>query len=50
MRFNSDWGGYSSDFGNTQSVDTHAWADPRDGMGHSAAVKVGPWSVVILSQ
>ena len=50
VRFNSDWNGYSPDFGNYPSFDT--WADPGspDGMPYSASVGVGPYSAVILSQ
>jgi len=50
VRFNSDWSGYASDFGNTLTVDTDANGAPRDGMGQSANVTIGPYSVVILSQ
>ena len=49
-RFNSDWSGYSGDFGNTQSFDSEAWADPRDGMPCQGRVTVGPYSAVIFSQ
>jgi 1,4-alpha-glucan branching enzyme len=50
VRFNSDWQGYSPDFGNTPSFDATASAIPLDGMPFSAAVALGPCSVVILSQ
>ena len=50
VRFNSDWRGYSADFGNTPSLDTDADAIPLDGMPHSAALALGPYSVLILSQ
>ncbi len=50
VRFNSDWQGYSPDFGNTPSFDAPASAIPRDGMPFSAAVALGPYWVVILSQ
>jgi 1,4-alpha-glucan branching enzyme len=50
VRFNSDWQGYSDDFGNTPSFDTNGDATPRDGMQRSAAVALGAYSVVILSQ
>jgi 1,4-alpha-glucan branching enzyme len=43
VRFNSDWQGYSADFGNTPSFDANAEAG-------SVAVALGPYSVVILSQ
>lgn len=50
VRFNSDWNGYSSDFSNTFSYDTEAVGTPRDGMGCSANVALGPYGVVVLSQ
>jgi 1,4-alpha-glucan branching enzyme len=50
VRFNSDWSGYSSDFANTNSLDTDANGAPKDGMGQSANITVGAYSVVILSQ
>jgi 1,4-alpha-glucan branching enzyme len=50
VRFNSDWNGYSPDFGNHSSFDT--WTNPGspDGMPYSASVGLGPYSTVILSQ
>ncbi|MFL6248000.1 MAG: alpha-amylase family glycosyl hydrolase [Thermoanaerobaculia bacterium] len=50
VRFNSDWQGYSPDFGNAPSFDASAEEIPRDGMPFSAAFALGPYSVVILSQ
>jgi 1,4-alpha-glucan branching enzyme len=50
VRFNSDWQGYSDDFGNTPSFDTQAQPAPADGMPFSVAVALGPYSVLILSQ
>lgn len=50
VRFNSDWNGYSSNFANTPTFDTDANGAPKDGMGQSANVTVGAYSVVILSQ
>jgi 1,4-alpha-glucan branching enzyme len=50
VRFNSDWNGYSSDFGNHQSLDTWANAGSRDGMPCSASVGLGAYSTVVLSQ
>jgi 1,4-alpha-glucan branching enzyme len=50
VRFNSDWQGYSADFGNTPTFDAHAEVLPLDGMPFSAAFALGPYSVVILSQ
>jgi 1,4-alpha-glucan branching enzyme len=50
VRFNSDWNGYSPDFGNHVSLDT--WADfgPQDGMPFHASLGLGPYSALILSQ
>ena len=50
VRFNSDWNGYSSDFGNFYSPDVTAESVPRDGLGHSGIIKIAPYSVLILSQ
>lgn len=50
VRFNSDWSGYSPDFANTPTFDTDANGAPKDGMGQSANVTIGAYSVVILSQ
>ncbi|EYF05207.1 alpha-amylase family glycosyl hydrolase [Chondromyces apiculatus] len=50
VRFNSDWNGYSPDFANTTTVDTNANGSGRDGMGQSANITIGAYSVVILSQ
>jgi 1,4-alpha-glucan branching enzyme len=50
VRFNSDWNGYSSDFGNTQTLDTDATGGSQDGMGQSASFQLGPYSAVIFSQ
>jgi 1,4-alpha-glucan branching enzyme len=50
VRFNSDWQGYSADFGNMPSFDENADVDGRDGFAFSVAVALGAYSVVILSQ
>jgi 1,4-alpha-glucan branching enzyme len=50
VRFNSDWQGYSADFGNQLGYDTSAGDGSRDGMPFQANVGVGPYSVLILSQ
>jgi 1,4-alpha-glucan branching enzyme len=50
VRFNSDWQGYSTDFGNQPGYDAVAADGPRDGMPFSAAVGLAPYSVLILSQ
>ncbi len=50
VRFNGDWKGYSPDFDGTPSNDTFASSQPKDGLGYSATIGIGPYSVVILSQ
>jgi len=50
VRFNSDWQGYSSDFGNQPGYDTFAGDGPTDNMPFRASVGLGPYSVLILSQ
>lgn len=50
VRFNSDWDGYSSEFGNHASFDVETFAEPRDGMPFSAGVSIGPYSALILSR
>lgn len=51
VRFNSDYNGYSPDFGNAAVFDTEANGGPLHGMGQSGVVTtVPPYSVVIFSQ
>jgi 1,4-alpha-glucan branching enzyme len=50
VRFNSDWQGYSPDFGNHLSYDTAAHSGTVDNMPCHGNVGVGPYSVIILSQ
>lgn len=50
VRFNSDWQGYSADFGNHLGYDTMAGGDPMDNMPFQANVGIGPYSVLVLSQ
>lgn len=50
VRFNSDWQGYSADFGNHLGYDTAAGSGPMDNMPFQANVGIGPYSVLILSQ
>jgi len=50
VRFNSDWQGYSNDFGGQLGYDTMTSNDPADGMPVQANVGIGPYSVLILSQ
>jgi 1,4-alpha-glucan branching enzyme len=50
VRLNSDWDGYSPDFGNYFSYDTTAQTGAKDGMPSSGNVGVGPYTIVVLSQ
>jgi 1,4-alpha-glucan branching enzyme len=50
VRFNSDWSGYSADFGNHHSYDTTAEPGEWHGMPCGGNVGIGPYSAVILSQ
>lgn len=50
VRFNSDWNGYSPDFGNFRAYDTNAdWGRYQD-MPCSGTIGIGPYSAIILSQ
>jgi 1,4-alpha-glucan branching enzyme len=50
VRFNSDWAGYDSTFGDHFSYDAVAAPGERDGMPYSGNVGIGPYSAIILSQ
>lgn len=50
VRFNSDWNGYSDDFGNYLGYDTVSYRNGKDGMAYSGNVGIGPYSALILSQ
>jgi 1,4-alpha-glucan branching enzyme len=50
VRLNSDWRGYSADFGNHLGCDTTAGGGAVDNMPYQANVGIGPYSVLILSQ
>ena len=50
VRFNSDWNGYSADFGNHFSYDTMAHGPGIHGLRASANIGIGPYSLIILSQ
>ncbi len=50
VRFNSDWNGYSDDFGNFYTPDVASDNISWDGLGYSGVIKIAPYSVVILSQ
>lgn len=50
VRFNSDWQGYSADFGDHFSYHTEARPGKRDGLAFNGSVGIGPYSAIILSQ
>jgi 1,4-alpha-glucan branching enzyme len=50
VRFNSDWDGYDSSFGNHFSYDTTAHHGEKDGMPCHGNVGIGPYTLLILSQ
>ncbi|WP_426744937.1 alpha-amylase family glycosyl hydrolase [Myxococcus faecalis] len=50
VRFNSDWQGYSPDFGGTHVHDFWSTWGERDGMPARGAVSLGAYSAVILSR
>jgi 1,4-alpha-glucan branching enzyme len=50
VRFNSDWNGYSADYGNYGAFDINADGFGYDGLSHSGNFRLGPYSVVIYSQ
>lgn len=50
VRFNSDWNGYSADYGNFAAYDVASDPWGYDGMSQSCNFRVGPYSVVVYSQ
>ncbi|MCB9865748.1 MAG: alpha amylase C-terminal domain-containing protein [Phycisphaerales bacterium] len=50
VRFNSDWNGYDSSFGNYNSYNTTAVSGAKDGMSYNANIGIGPYTVIVLSQ
>ena len=50
VRFNSDWNGYSADYGNYAAFDVNADGFGYDGLSFSGNFRLGPYSVVIYSQ
>lgn len=50
VRFNSDWQGYSADFGNQLGYDTVAAGPEWNGMPCSGNIGIGPYTALILSQ
>jgi hypothetical protein len=50
VRFNSDWVRYEPEFSDYPSEDAITSPGEKDGMACNAAVHIGPYSVIILSQ
>jgi 1,4-alpha-glucan branching enzyme len=50
VRLNSDWSGYSDDFGAVHSADPFAGESGVAGMASAADVALGPYAALILSQ
>lgn len=50
VRFNSDWTGYSSDFGNSFCPDPTTASIAWDGLAQSGIISIAPYSILILSQ
>ncbi|MEK6262540.1 MAG: alpha-amylase family glycosyl hydrolase [Planctomycetota bacterium] len=50
VRFNSDWSGYSSDFGNYHSYPTTATWGEQDHLPCRGNIGIGPYTAIILSQ
>jgi 1,4-alpha-glucan branching enzyme len=50
LRLNTDWTGYSDDFGNFPSTDVEAVEAECDGMKWSAEVGIAPYSLLVFSQ
>jgi 1,4-alpha-glucan branching enzyme len=50
VRFNSDWSGYSPDFGNAPGYDTTADGPGLHGLPYRGNVGLGPYTALILSQ
>ncbi len=50
VRFNSDWSGYSDDFGDHLGYDTFAHGGGKDGLAFHGNVGIGPYSALVLTQ
>ena len=50
LRFNSDWAGYSEEFGDFPSQDVEAAEQECDGMAWSAEISIGGYTLLIFSQ
>jgi len=50
LRLNTDWQGYSVDFGNFPSHDVEAVPGEHDGLRFSAEIAIGPYTALVFSQ
>jgi 1,4-alpha-glucan branching enzyme len=50
VRLNSDWQGYDPGFHGQESFDADTVPEGMDGLSHSAAIGLGPYAAVVLSQ
>ena len=50
VRFNSDWSGYSPDFGSRPGLDTTSEPDGYDGMDFHGEIGIGPYAALVLTQ
>lgn len=50
VRFNSDWNGYSSDYGNFGAFDVAADSWGYDGLPFSGNFRIGPYTTLVFSQ
>ncbi len=50
LRLNTDWRGYSDDFGDFDSFDASADPGEHDGLGFSAKIALAPYSALVYSQ
>jgi 1,4-alpha-glucan branching enzyme len=50
VRLNTDWTGYSADFGSLPVFDTTTGAHPQDGMPFAAEIGLPAYSALVLSQ
>ncbi len=50
IRFNSDWKGYSPEFGEVDVFDTEAYESMKDGQGYNANFTIAPYGALLLSR
>lgn len=50
VRFNSDWNGYSPDYGNFFTPDVTANSGRKDNLNYNGNIDIAPYTAIILSQ